>query len=125
MGDGCAHHSAANAVSERNLPRKITKKRNLPSHKKQAHPRHTDDSSYNLPHRHFLVEEDGGRRDNENRGKGEEGLRNAGGGVQGRQQRGTDTDERAENSGGEHAPQGFAIVEGTAQLLYSVLAEQH
>lgn len=112
-------------ISQRTYVHQPTNTHSLPSHKKQTHPRHADDGANDLPHRHLLVEKNGGRRDNEDRGEGEEGLRNAGGGVQGRQQRGADADERTENGGGEHAPHGFAVAEGTAQLLYSVLAEQH
>ena len=94
-------------------------------YEKQTHPRHADDGADDLADRHFLVEQDGRRGDDEDGREGEDGLRDARGGVHRGQQRRADPDERAEDGGGEHAPHRLAVSDGAAQLRQAVLAEQH
>lgn len=50
-------------------------------HEEQAHPHHADDGANDLAYRHFLVEQDGRRGDDEDGREGEDGLRDARGGV--------------------------------------------
>jgi len=95
------------------------------SYKKQAHPDHADHCANDLPHRDFLMEKEGRRRDDEDGGKCEKGLGNTRRRVRGRQQRGADPDERPEDSGGEHAPHRLAVADSAAQFRQPLLAEQH
>lgn len=92
-------------------------------HEEQAHPRHADNGADDFTHRHFLVEQDGRRGDDEDGREGEDGLRDARRGVHRGQERRADPDERAEDGGGEHASHRLAVVEGDAQFRQSVLAE--
>lgn len=94
-------------------------------YKKQAHPRHADDGADDLADRHFLVEQDGRRGDDEDGREGEDGLRDACGGVHRGQQRRADPDEGSENGRGEHASHRLAVTDCPAQLRQPVFAEQH
>lgn len=94
-------------------------------HEEQAHPRHADDGADDLADRHFLVEQDGSRGDDEDGREGEDSLGDARGGVHRGQQRRADPDEGSEDGGGEHAPHRLVVADGTAQLRQPVFAEQH
>lgn len=63
------------------------------------------------------------RRDDEYRREGEERLRDAGGCELRGEQRRADTDERAEDGGGEHAPHRLTVADGVTELLQAVFVE--
>lgn len=71
------------------------------------------------------MEQDGGWCDNQYRREGEERLRDAGGCELRGKQRRADTDERAEDGGGEHAPHRLAVADGVTELPQAVSVEDH
>ena len=92
--------------------------------KKQADTNNTDYSAQHFAQGNSLMEQPCGGGDDEDRCEGEDGLRDAGGGVLRGHQRKADAHKGAEKHGEEGTTERLAVTKGLSQLARTLFGEE-